>query len=118
MRKPLVLRTPETGGGNDCEFREALRQGGAPTQVLAELCRMLADLRRADQQLEGAAEPAAPAGDDQVVDPALSRCHLAEHDFAITSHSFLLCDFSRAPAPPPLPAGGPPGGGIRASDPP
>jgi hypothetical protein len=55
--------------------------------MLAELCRVLADLRRADQQLERAAEPAATAGDDQVVDPVLGGCHLCGRDVAITGHS-------------------------------
>ena len=53
MGEPLVLRAPETGGDDNCQLGEAVRQRGAPTQVLAELCRVFADLRRADQQLEG-----------------------------------------------------------------
>ena len=59
--------------------------------MLAELCRVLADFGRADQQLERAAEPAAAARDDQVVDPALGGCHLSKRDIAITGQSFLLC---------------------------
>ena len=62
--------------------------------MLAELCRMFADLRRADQQLERTAEPATAAGDDQVVDPPLSGCHFAGCDVAITGHSILLSPFA------------------------
>ena len=64
--------------------------------MLAELCRMFADLRRADQQLERAAEPAAAAGDDQLVNPALGRCHLTLRNVAITGQSFLLCAFGHS----------------------
>jgi len=38
--------------------------------MLAELRRVLAYLRSPDQQLEGTAEPAPSAGDDQVVNAA------------------------------------------------
>src|SRR5215472_17685008 len=93
VREPLELRTPEAGGGDNGKLRKAVRQGCAPAQMLAELCRVLANLRRADQQLERAAEPAAAAGDDQVVNPALGRCHLTGRDVAITGQSFLLCAF-------------------------
>ena len=62
MSKPLVLRAPEPGGGDDRELGETVRQRGAPTQVLAELCRVLANLRRADQKLEWAPEPATAPG--------------------------------------------------------
>jgi len=58
--------------------------------MLAELCRVLADFWRADQQLERAAEPAAAASDDQVVNPALVGCHLTRGDVAVSGQSSLL----------------------------
>ena len=51
---------------------------------------MLANPGRADQQLERAAEPAALAGDDLVVDPLLRRVHLGERDLAVTAHRCSL----------------------------
>ena len=54
--------------------------------MLAERDGVLANLGRADQQLERAAEPAALAGDDLVVDPLLRRVHLGGGNLAITAH--------------------------------
>jgi len=56
--------------------------------MLAELCRVLTDLGRADQQLERTAEPPAAAGNDQIVDAALGRGHFCWRDVAIPGHFF------------------------------
>src|SRR2546421_11290772 len=57
--------------------------------MLAELGGMFADLGRADQHLERAAEPAALAGDDLVVNPLLGRVHLGHRYVAIAAHLSL-----------------------------
>src|SRR5271166_2072002 len=67
MREPFVLRAPEAGCGDDRQLRETVGQGSAPTQMLTELCRMLTNLGRADQELERPAEPAPPSGNNQIV---------------------------------------------------
>src|SRR5712671_542110 len=56
--------------------------------MLAELCRVLTDLGRADQQLERTAEPPAAPGNDQIVDAALGRRHFRWRDVAIPGHFF------------------------------
>ena len=52
--------------------------------MLAELRRVLADLGRPNQQLKRTAEPAAPAGDDQIVYPPLGGRHLRQAKFRDT----------------------------------
>src|ERR1700730_11689068 len=56
--------------------------------MLAELCRVLTDLGRADQQLERTAQPPAAPGNDQIVDAALGRGHFCWRDVAIPGHFF------------------------------
>src|SRR3954467_3309517 len=48
---------------------------------------MLADFRRADQDLKRPAEPAPLAGHDYVMRAPLRRCHLGDGNLAITAHS-------------------------------
>src|SRR5262249_34444012 len=54
--------------------------------MFAQFRRVFADLWRSDQQLERSAEPAAPAGDNEIAHPMLLRVHLRQADFAIPNH--------------------------------
>src|SRR5215469_5588389 len=54
--------------------------------MFAQFRRVFADLWRSDQQLERSAEPAAPAGDNEIAHPMLLRVHLRRADFAIPGH--------------------------------
>src|ERR1700730_3991620 len=56
--------------------------------MLTELCRVLTDLGRADQQLERTDESPAAPSNDQIVDTALGRRHLRWRDVAIPGHFF------------------------------
>src|SRR5258708_29183019 len=56
--------------------------------MLAELCRVLTDLGRTDQQLERTAEPPPAPGNDQIVDAALGRRHFRWRNVAIPGHFF------------------------------
>ena len=67
--------------------------------MFAELCRVFLDFRRADQELERAAEPASPAGEDQIVDATLDRAHFHKGNLAITGHFSSYC--LAAPQSPP-----------------
>src|SRR6266851_7298368 len=89
MRIPFVLGAPEPGGGDDRQLGKPVRQRGSPTQMLAELRGEAANLGCPDQELEGAAEPAALAGDDLVANTFLRRAHLGRGDLAVAAHGWV-----------------------------
>ena len=91
MRIPFVLRPPEPRGRDDRQLGQPVGQRGAPAQILAERRRVPANSGSADQQLKRAAEPAALAGDDLVVDALLRRVHLGGGDLAVTAHGWFPC---------------------------
>src|SRR6266851_6550695 len=89
MRIPFVLGAPEPGGADDCQLGKPVRQRGAPAQMLAELRGEPANLGRPDQELEGAAEPAALASDDLIMHALLRRAHLGRGNLAVTAHGWV-----------------------------
>ena len=71
-----MIASSDSRSGSEVPQRRYSPSGDACSQIAGG----------ADQQLERAAEPAALAGDDLVVDALLRRVHLGDGDLAVTAH--------------------------------